>query len=109
MAACLALSSVGNAADEAPVAKAAKAASGEVKQALRLESTVVTGNRELPKVMSIVPWKKAQPGEMAGRPSSSLLNEVLAPVDREVLRRQLRYYAGLRQLNEKKDSAEGGD
>lgn len=62
---------------------------------MQLESAVVTGNRELPKVMSIVPWKKAQPGELAGRPSNSLLNELLQPVDREVFRRQLRYYAQL--------------
>lgn len=71
---------------------------------LRLESSVVTGNRELPKVMSIVPWKKAQPGELSGRPASSLLNELLAPVDREVFRRQLRYYAQL--AAEARDAAE---
>lgn len=62
---------------------------------LKLESSVVTGNRELPKVMSIVPWKKSQPGELTGRPASSLLNEVLSPIDREVFRRQLRYHAQL--------------
>ncbi len=73
---------------------------------LRLESSVVTGNRELPKVMSIVPWKKSQPGELAGRPASSLLNEVLAPVDREVFRRQLRYYA---QLAKQSDAAAADD
>lgn len=62
---------------------------------MRLESSVVTGNRELPKVMSIVPWKKAQPGDLTGRPGNSLLNELLTPVDREVFRRQLRYYTQL--------------
>lgn len=74
---------------------AATAADKGDAEALRLESSVVTGNRELPKVMSIVPWKKSQPGELAGRPSNSLLNELLAPVDREVFRRQLRYYTRL--------------
>lgn len=64
---------------------------------LDLQSSVVTGNRELPKVMSIVPWKKSQPGEIAGRPSNSLLNEILTPVDREVFRRQLNYYAGIQK------------
>ncbi len=75
--------------------------------ALRLESSVVTGNRELPKVMSIVPWKKSQPGELVGRPSSSLLNEVLSPVDREVFRRQLNYRARLveRERAQKSEAA----
>ena len=34
-------------------------------------------------------------GELTGRPANSLLNEVLAPVDREVFRRELRYFEAL--------------
>ena len=59
---------------------------------LELDPTAITGNRELPKVMVIVPWKKADLGELTGRPANSLLNEVLEPVDREVFRRELRYF-----------------
>ena len=59
---------------------------------LELDPTSITGNRELPKVMVIVPWKKADLGELTGRPANSLLNEVLEPVDREVFRRELRYF-----------------
>jgi hypothetical protein len=62
---------------------------------LELETTSITGNRELPKVMVIVPWKKAELGELTGRPANSLLNEVLEPVDREVFRRELRYFDAL--------------
>jgi hypothetical protein len=62
---------------------------------LELDPTAITGNRELPKVMVIVPWKKAELGELTGRPANSLLNEVLAPVDREVFRRELRYFEAL--------------
>lgn len=51
----------------------------------------VIGNRELPKVLYIVPWKKPLPGEAAGRPPASVLDEALAPLDREVFRRQLQY------------------
>ena len=57
-----------------------------------LESSTVTGNRELPKVMVIVPWKKANPGELPGRPLRSLLDEALSPVDREVFRRRLEFH-----------------
>ena len=62
---------------------------------LELDPTAITGNRELPKVMVIVPWKKADVGDLTGRPANSLLNEVLAPVDREVFRRELRYFEAL--------------
>ena len=57
-----------------------------------LEGTTVTGNRELPKVLYIVPWKKPVPGDLAGRPVQSLLDEALAPVDRDVFARQVQYY-----------------
>lgn len=50
------------------------------------------GNQELPKVLYIVPWKKATQGEViAGRPLVSVLNDEPAPLTREVLRRQIQY------------------
>ena len=58
-----------------------------------IERTKIIGNRELPKVLYIVPWKKPLPGELAGRPAHSVLDEALAPVDRDVLRRQIQYEA----------------
>jgi hypothetical protein len=60
---------------------------------LDLDTTTITGNRELPRVMYVVPWKKADPGDLSGRPANSLLDEVLAPVDRDVFRRQLGYFS----------------
>jgi hypothetical protein len=59
---------------------------------LVLDATVVTGNRELPKVMYIVPWKKADLGSLPGQPFNTLLDETLAPVDRDVFRREVQYY-----------------
>jgi hypothetical protein len=59
---------------------------------LILDSTLVTGNRELPKVMYIVPWKKAELGNLPGQPFNTLIDETLAPVDREVFRREVDYY-----------------
>ena len=60
-----------------------------------LDPTQITGNRELPNVMYVVPWKKPDLGDFAGRPPKSLLDELLAPVDRDVFRRQNRYFAAL--------------
>jgi hypothetical protein len=62
---------------------------------LDLERTEVTGNQELPKVLYIVPWQKADPGDLMGRPVNSLLDEVLAPLDREEFIRQVDYYSDL--------------
>ena len=56
-----------------------------------IDPTKIIGNRELPKVLYIVPWKRPLPGELAGRPPASVVDEALAPVDRDVFRRQVRY------------------
>jgi hypothetical protein len=56
-----------------------------------IDRTRIIGNRELPKVLYIVPWKKPFPGDLSGRPAASVLDEALAPVDRDVFRRQVQY------------------
>ena len=58
-----------------------------------IDRTQIIGNRELPKVLYIVPWKKPLPGELSSRPLDSVLDEALAPVDRDVFRRQVYYDA----------------
>lgn len=63
---------------------------------IELEATQITGNAELPRVMYVVPWKRPELGDLGGRPAKSLLDEVLAPVDRDVFRRQNSYYEALR-------------
>ena len=82
-----------------PAAKPQAANKGNAKDRLDLESTQITGNRELPKVLYIVPWRSAEMGDLVGRPVNSLLDEVLEPVDRDVFRRQNRYFEAL-QPNE---------
>lgn len=59
---------------------------------LQLDASAITGNQELPRVMAIVPWKESGIGELSGKPVNSLLDEVLAPIDREVFQRQVRYF-----------------
>lgn len=63
-----------------------------------LEGTQITGSRELPKVLYIVPWKQPLPTDLVGRPAQSLLDEALAPVDREVFQREVQYHALLQQI-----------
>jgi hypothetical protein len=57
-----------------------------------IDRTQIIGNRELPKVLYIVPWKKPLPGALAGRPLASVLDEALAPLDRDVFARQVNYH-----------------
>jgi len=66
-----------------------------VMDRIELGRTEITGNQELPKVLYIVPWKKADPGDLMGRPVNTLLDEVLAPLDREEFIRQVDYYGDL--------------
>jgi hypothetical protein len=70
-------------------------ATATAQDAMDLETSTVTGNRELPRVMVIVPWKKSEPGELRGKPLGSLLDEALSPVNREVFRRRLDLYEDL--------------
>jgi hypothetical protein len=58
-----------------------------------IDRTQIIGNRELPKVLYIVPWKKPLGGDLSGRPLVSVLDEALSPVDRDVFRRQVQYDA----------------
>jgi hypothetical protein len=79
----------------APADKSVDKSAGKSQDHIQLDTTQISGNRELPKVMYVVPWRKADVGEFAGRPPNSLLDEALTPVDRDVFRRQNRYYSAL--------------
>ena len=62
------------------------------EETMSLDGSTIVGNSELPKALHIVPWKSAAAGDLAGRPMSSLIDEILAPVDRDVFLRELEYY-----------------
>ena len=55
------------------------------------EGTNIFGNQELPKGLTIVPWKKNAPGELSESPTR-LVDEPLAPIDPDVFERRLKYY-----------------
>ena len=91
------------AASMQPAVQTSPAGTQAAQDRLELGTTQITGNRELPRVLYVVPWKRPDLGDLAGRPANSLLDEVLAPVDRDVFRRQNRYYEAL-----KPDAVSGG-
>jgi hypothetical protein len=75
------------------VAAALGAAPAWAEDRAAIDRTQIIGNRELPKVLYIVPWKKPLPDDLSPRPMVSVLDEALAPIDRDVFRRQVRYDA----------------
>lgn len=82
----------GSAAANATDSAKAGARGAKGPDRVELETTEITGNRELPKVLYIVPWKRSDLGDLVGKPANSLLDEVLQPIDRDVFLRQNRYY-----------------
>ncbi len=73
------------------------AMSAQAQDRAEIDGTKIIGNRELPKVLYIVPWKKPVQGELTGKPPASVLDEALAPIDRDVFRRQVAYDAQVRE------------
>lgn len=68
------------------------APSANVVDEILLDRTAITGNQELPKMLYIVPWQKSEVGELVGKPESTALQDVLAPIDRSVFKQQVEIY-----------------
>ncbi len=79
-------------ASAAPASAAPARAAAAKTDRLDLGTATVTGDREQPKVMYIVPWKRSDIGDLAGKPMNSLVDEILSPVDRDVFKREVVYY-----------------
>ena len=58
-----------------------------------IDRTQIIGNRELPKALYITTWKKPLAGDLSPPLIDGVMNEALAPIDRDVFRRQLRFDA----------------
>jgi len=61
-------------------------------EAVQMEGTTIRGATELPKVLYIVPWKKADLGDVSIQPGDDIFNEELVPLDRDIFRRQVMFY-----------------
>ncbi len=97
LAATGALAEEGTVVDEKVVTEAEPAVIPQVQSRasadqLLLDPTSIRGNRELPRVLYIVPWKDSRLGDVVGKPVNSLIDEVLAPLDRDVFLRQTKYF-----------------
>lgn len=61
------------------------------EQRLDLEGAAIFGNRESPNILYVVPWRK--PGNIPLMPPPRMggMDELLAPLDRDVFRRRLEW------------------
>lgn len=62
---------------------------GMAEQRLDLEGTAIFGNKESPNILYVVPWRKSDQIGPMPPPGIGRLDEILAPLDREVFRRQV--------------------
>lgn len=71
-----------------------------VSHAVEGETTII-GSQEAPTVLNIVPWRSKElsvdPWELKDGPSTTVLNQVLKPIDRDELLREVEYFNLLQQ------------
>lgn len=59
---------------------------------LKMEGTAIIGNKELPNVLYIVPWKSVERFNIEGPPIASIMDQKLVPLKRKAFRRRINYY-----------------
>lgn len=70
------------------------------EQRIKLESSAITGNSELPKILYVVPWKRLSPTVVDYKLTVHGINDdVLKPIDPEEFQRQSNNYSELINAN----------
>ncbi len=67
-------------------------ASANAQEKLQMEGTRIIGNKELPRVLYIVPWKSVERFEIETPPVDSIMEQKLTPIDRAAFRRKINYH-----------------
>ncbi len=65
------------------------------QERLEMEGTSIIGNKELPKMLYIVPWKPAPKIDIPTPPIVSILDQPLQTIERNSFRRQVKYHQAL--------------
>ena len=65
------------------------------QDSLELEGTEITGNKELPMVLYIVPWKSVERFDIESPPITSVMDLQLKPIDRVSFRRTVNYHQAI--------------
>jgi hypothetical protein len=62
------------------------------QEILQLEGTAIIGNRELPMVLYILPWKSVERFDMKSPPITSIMDQKMPPLDRASFQRTIHYH-----------------
>lgn len=65
-----------------------------------LEGARLFGNRDLPNITYVVPWKEEKLESLDIQPIGNLFDEALKPLDRDVFVREVEYYDLLQKPKE---------
>ena len=65
------------------------------QERLQMEGFEIIGNRELPKVLYIVPWKAAERFEIESPPISSIMEQRLTRLERPSFKRKIHYHEAI--------------
>lgn len=65
------------------------------QDSLELEGTEITGNKELPMVLYIVPWKSAERFDIKSPPIISVMDAPLKPIERSSFKRTINYHQAI--------------
>jgi len=69
------------------------------EERIDMEALSIIGNKELPNVLYILPWKHSDLPDMVELPLSGLINDALKPIDRKTILRQQHYQKIILQQN----------
>ena len=68
-----------------------------------MEGLAIIGNKELPKVLYIVPWKSVERFDIASPPIVSIMDQKLTPIDRASFKRKIHYHNAIFSKAERTD------
>ena len=69
----------------------------QAQESLQLEGTEITGNKELPMVLYIVPWKSIERFDIQSPPIVSVMDAPLTSIDRPSFKRTINYHQAIYQ------------
>ncbi len=67
------------------------------EQRLDMEGAAIFGNKESPNILYVVPWRKPESIPAMPPPRMGGMDELLAPLDRDVFRRRLDWHQTFNQ------------
>ena len=64
----------------------------QAQEKLQMDGTKIIGNKELPKVLYIVPWKSVERFDIKAPPIVSIMDQKLSPIERAAFKRKIHYH-----------------